>query len=217
MSMPIDLRLLTLTQWLSPAFPVGAFAYSHGLETAVRAGWVSDRQSLFDWLQGVLEHGSGQADAAWLSLAYRADEAAAVLALNAQARAFAAAAERIRESERQGAAFARVASEIWGMDLPDLMLPIALGRAARLEGLEPEAVTTLYLQAFLSNLISAAQRLMPLGQTAAQGVLADLNPLCLAVAKRASTMQAEDISSTAFLSDIAAMQHETLEPRLFQS
>lgn len=215
--MPTDLRLLTLTQWLSPSFPVGSFAYSHGLEAAVAAGWVDDADSLLAWLTDVLEHGTGKSDAAWISLAYRAADLDAVVALDAEARAFAASAERLREGDRQGRAFARVVSDVWGFDIPPLLLPVALGHAAKVEGLDPAAVTALYLQAFLGNLVSAAQRLMPLGQTAAQGALAQLNTKILTVAETARDLEIVDIASSGFLSDIAAMKHETLEPRLFQS
>lgn len=215
--MPIDPRLLTLTQWLSPAFPVGAFAYSHGLETAVAEGRVQDGDGLFDWLRDVLEDGSGLSDAIWIRATFEAPDRAQVDHLDARARAFAPAAERLREAERQGTAFARVAGHVWDLDLGAWLLPVAMGRAAHLAELEPEAVTVLYLQAFTCNLVAAAQRLMPLGQTEAQQVLARLNPVCLAVATHAATLGPDDIYSNAFLSDIAAMRHETLQPRLFQS
>ena len=102
-----DARLLTLAQWLSPAYPVGGFAYSHGLESAVRAGWIADADGLRGWLADVLEHGSGRTDAIWLHLAHGCHDDAALLALDAQARAFGPARERLREGTRQGAAFAR--------------------------------------------------------------------------------------------------------------
>ncbi len=216
-AMRIDAKLLTLTQWLSPAYPVGAFAYSHGLEQAVHSKWVNDGHTLCDWLTDVAEHGAGHADAIWVRLAYDCDTAEDVTLLNAEVRAFASSLERVREAERQGQAFARVTSDVWNMELPTLMFPVALGRAARLADLPIDAVITLYLQAFLGNLVSAAQRLMPLGQTAAQTVMSRLNTVCLETTKTTQGKTIDDVSSTAFLSDIAAMRHETLQPRIFQS
>lgn len=213
--MPIDPRLLTLTQWLSPAYPVGAFAYSHGLESAVRAGWVHDAETLEAWLRDVLEQGSGRADALWIWLAWRGDRPDAEL--DALARAWQPARERLREGGRQGAAFARVTGEVWRLDLPPMLLSIALGAAARQMEMEAGPVAGLYLQAFAGNLVSAAQRLMPLGQTEAQGVLSRLTPLCAEIAEAAGGMDLDDMVSNAFLSDVAAMKHETLAPRLFQS
>ncbi|CUH75335.1 urease accessory protein UreF [Tropicibacter naphthalenivorans] len=210
-TMPIDANLLTLTQWLSPAYPVGAFAYSHGLEAAVAQAWVSDEASLQAWLTDIVTQGSGHTDAVWIWRAFEAEDVAEVDAL---ARAYQPSAERLREAERQGMAFARTTRDVWGLDLPDLLLPVALGRAARLKGMDPSAVTALYLHSFSSNLVSAAQRLMPLGQTRGQAVLAALTPICTQTAEAA---QGAEPFSNAFLSDIAAMQHETLEPRLFQS
>ncbi|WP_246594596.1 MULTISPECIES: urease accessory protein UreF [Roseobacteraceae] len=213
--MPIDPRLLTLTQWLSPAYPVGGFAYSHGLESAVRAGWVTDAGSLRDWLEDILTEGSGKADALWIRLAWHGETPAAEL--DALARAWQPARERLREADRQGAAFARVTAEVWRLDLPPMLLPVALGTAARQMGMAVEEVAALYLQSFAGNLVSAAQRLMPLGQTAAQAVLAELAPVCARVAADTEAQTLDDMVSCAFLSDVAAMKHETLEPRLFQS
>lgn len=213
----INPGLLTLAQWLSPAYPLGAFAYSHGIETAIRAGWVATAADLEGWLGDLMRDGSGRADAIWLSLAFRAGTEAELLELETRARAFAAAAERLREGERQGAAFARTTAAVWGLDLPPLLLPLAVGRAARLMALDPGATCALYLQSFLSNLTSAAVRLVPLGQTEGQQVLANLAPLCTRIAAEAAGARWEDVYSNAFLSDIAAMTHETLTPRLFQS
>lgn len=215
--MHTDARLLTLAQWLSPAYPLGAFAYSHGLESAVRAGWIADAEGLRAWLRDVLEHGTGRADAIWLHLAHGCTDTEALQDLDAQARAFAPAQERLREGARQGAAFARTTAAVWQIELPELLLPLALGRAARLMEMPPAPVAALYLHSFAGNLTSAAQRLMPLGQTAAQTVLAELTPLCTAVAEAAAGAGIDDIASAAFLSDVAAMKHETLEPRIFQS
>ncbi len=212
-----DTHLLTLAQWLSPAYPLGAFAYSHGLESAVEAGWIADAEGLRLWLGDLLTQGSGRADAIWLHLAHASPDDADLWALDDLARAFSPALERLREGERQGAAFARTTAEIWDLDLPVLLLPLALGRAARLLGMEPVPVAALYLHSFAGNLVASAQRLMPLGQTAAQAVLADLTPLCTTVAAEAEGVPATEIASSAFLSDVAAMKHETLEPRIFQS
>lgn len=205
--MPIDPRLLTLTQWLSPNYPVGSFAYSHGIESAIADGQITDAASLEVWLSDLLACGSLQADVAFL---HRAFDAPDIIALNNEARAFAASAERLREAERQGAAFAKVTREVWDIELPDLLLPIALGHAAQMVGIDADALCAIYRQSTLSNLIAAAQRLMPLGQTDAQMILSHLTPLCMAKAPGTPY-------SNTFLSDIAAMRHETLSPRIFQS
>lgn len=215
--MTIDAKLLILTQWLSPGYPVGAFTWSHGLEAAIRAGWIGDACGLQNWLRDILEHGSGRADAIWITLAYHAQDATALEQIDASARAFAPARERLREAERQGAAFIRVTHGVWKIDIAESLLPVALGQAARALDLPLESVIALYLQSFAGNLVSAAQRLMPLGQTEAQSALSALAPLCLAVARSVRHATADDICSNAFLSDIAAINHETLEPRLFQS
>ena len=215
-AMPIDRDLITLMQWLSPSFPIGAFAYSHGVETAVTEHWVHDGPSLHAWLRGVLRDGSGRSDAIWLRLGHGAADCDLVQ-LDAEARAYAPARERRLEAERQGAAFVNTVNAVWQMDLPSCILPLAVGAASRRQGIDLEAVVPLYLHSFASNLIAAAQRLMPLGQTEAQGVLAGLQGDIEAVAFKTRDAGIEDVESHAFLSDIAAMRHEGLEPRLFQS
>jgi len=214
--MPTDPKLLWLTQWLSPAYPLGAFAWSHGLEAAIRDGWVTGEAGLRDWLGDLLRDGSGRMDAQWIVQAHRAPDSETLAEIDASARAFAPAAERLREGLAQGAAFARVTGEVWALDLPQAPLPVVLGRATRLLGMEAEPVAALFLHGFAGNLVLAAQRLMPLGQTAAQRVLSDLAPLCAEIAGEA-VADPDDVWSNAFLSDVAAMRHETLQPRLFQS
>ena len=205
--------LLTLAQWLSPAFPVGAFAYSHGVETAVREGRVADADGLAAWLRDVMAHGSGRSDVVLLSLAYREDAAE----VDKVARAFQPSAERLREAEQLGAAFARTVRDVWGLDVPDLLYPVAVGRAAALKALPLQDTAALYAQGFLANLVSAAVRLVPLGQTEGQAVLAGLASECEALGQAAPDFTEDDLANAAFLSDIAAMRHEVLQPRSFQS
>lgn len=212
MTMPTDAHLLTLTQWLSPAYPLGSFAYSHGLESAVAEGWVKDAEGVHDWLEDLLTEGSGRMDAHWITQAHSAPVNDALADINAEARAFTPAYERLRETERQGTAFARVTAEVWGLDIPESVFPVALGRAAGLMGIDCIAVKTLYLQSFVSNLVAVSQRLLPLGQTGAQAILARLSLVCQTVA-----LDDSPFYSNAFLSDIAAMSHETQTHRLFQS
>ncbi len=217
MATATDLDLLTLTQWLSPAYPVGSFAYSHGLERLVQSGAVHDAASLRDWLHDVLEHGAGWSDALFLTAAWRAKSELAVAELDDMARAFAGPFERRFETAQQGAAFCGVTAAVWGIELTELTYPIAIGCAARHAGLPVEPTARLYLHAFISNLVSAAQRLMPLGQTAAQGVVRDMATLCANRAHAAVQADLSALSGTAFLAEIAAMQHETQQPRIFRT
>jgi urease accessory protein len=212
--MPTDPRLLTLTQWLSPAFPVGAFAYSHGVEQAIRDGWIANPGDLQDWLVACLNKGSGRSDAICLRAAFASSDPQSV---DRTARAFAASSERIAEAEKQGAAFIRTVNTVWGYDLPPLLLCVAVGASTARAELDPDDATALYLQAFTSNLVSAAMRLMPLGQSDGQAVLAALQDEVIRIAAATRDATLDDLFSTTFLSDIAAMRHETLQPRLFQS
>ncbi len=209
--------ILTLAQWLSPAFPVGAFAYSHGLEAAVQAGWVTSGADLAEWLEDVIANGSGRNDCILLRAAYDAEGSEALAEVNAMARAVAASSERQLEQVLQGAAFCKTTGAIWGGEGIEYLYPVAVGAAAAKLRIDVRLTAAMYLHAITSNLISAAQRLMPLGQTEGQAVLYALAPLCEKTAKAAMTLTCDDLQSTAFLSDIAAMRHETQQPRIFRS
>lgn len=214
--MPTD-PVLILSQWFSPAYPLGSFAYSHGIETAIQDERITSAQSLEVWLRDVLEHGTGHMDAIFVQAAYACEDAAAVHALDAQARAFAPGAERLMESVQQGDAFARTTQAVWRAELPPLTFPVAVGYAARALDLPVQLTATLYLQAFISNLVSCAVRLVPLGQTEGQSVLHHLSPLCAEVSARAGEEGLDGLMSAAFASDIAAMRHETLNHRIFRT
>ena len=207
--------LLALTQWLSPAFPVGAFAWSHGLEAAIASGQVRDAAALGDWLADILRFGAGPVDAALLVLAMTGAAPLPELALLAEA--LAPARERRDETLAQGAAFVRTVNAVTGRDLPAMALPVAVGAAAAGLSLAPETVAALYLQGFASNLVTVAVRFVPLGQTEGQAVLARLQPVIAAVAARAVAEGAHAIGSAAFGADLAAMTHEEMEVRLFRS
>ena len=209
--------LLTLAQWLSPAFPVGAFAYSHGLETAIQSGVVANPEELQIWLSDLLHHGSGRNDCILLRAAYNSADRADLAHVNATALSFAASAERRMETELQGDAFCQTTAAIWGGEPSGLAYPVAVGAAAARLNLDLNLTAGLYLQAFTSNLVSAAVRLVPLGQTAGQAVLAALTPVCTELAMETEHRTLDDLHSSAFLSDIAAMTHETLQPRIFRS
>lgn len=204
-------HLLTLTQWMSPAYPVGSFAWSHGLENAVARGQVRDAASLQDWLAVVLEQGSGRSDALLLCAAHRGEDVAELAAALAPSR------ERLMETMQQGAAFAAITRAVWGLDLRDAAYPVVVGRAAGMMGLPVVATAQVYLFSFASALTQAAQRLMPLGQTKGQQVLAALASLCQALGEVAASLGVDDIGASGFAIDIASMRHEVQEPRIFRS
>ena len=208
--------LLTLAQWLSPAYPTGAFAWSHGLESATAERLVTEAASLERWIADLLAHGSGRTDAILLGEAFRADPAA-LRDLDDLALALAPSSERLAATREQGAAFAAVTRAVWGFDLPDMALPLVVGHAAALASVPLRPVVQLYLQGLASAQVQAALRLMPLGQTAGQVILHRLSPLCARVAEESLSLTSEDIGTCTMCLDLAAMRHETLSSRIFRS
>lgn len=205
--------ILTLANWLSPAFPVGAFAYSHGLETAIASGQLTDSATASDWIESCLSYGAARTDAIFLIHALRGDDAEE---LDDLAQALAPSKERLLETVAQGTAFAETAA-VWGGDATPRAYPVAVGLAAREAGCPERATVALFLQAFVSNLVSACIRLVPIGQVEGQRIIARLQPVVEAVAEEALTASLDDIGGCALNADIASMRHETQSVRLFRS
>lgn len=203
-----------LAAWFSPAYPVGAYSYSHGLEWAVEAGDVTGRAGLGAWVADLLAHGAGRTDAILLAHAHRADDPAPLAELAA---ALAPSAERHLETTAQGAAFARTTAAVWAVPIPPMAYPVAVGHAARVLSLPLALTATLYLQAFAANIVSAGLRLIPLGQTDGQRIIAGVLPLAARIAASAETASLDDIGGVAFRADLAAMRHETQYTRLYRS
>ena len=211
----MTLALLSLTQILSPAFPTGAYAYSHGLETVIAQGVVRDADGFAAWLADILEHGTGWQDAVLMAAALRDD--ADLDSLDALARALAPCAERLQESVEQGAALARVHGAIHDANHTARPWPLAVAEAAKPLGLPVETIIALALQAFAGNLCTIATRHVPLGQTQGQAILAAMAPRIEALAKRAAASTLADLGSGVWAAEIAAMQHETQNVRIFRT
>ncbi len=215
MATSIDLH--RLVSWFSPAFPIGAFSYSHGLEAAIANGDVTDGSTLKSWLMHLLRHGSGWNDCLLIVSAYNADNEAEIQELRDLANALAAGKERQLESCLQGDAFAKTVSAVSTYKFEGGPLPIVVGHVAKAHDIDLAELLPVYLHAFLSNLISAATRIMALGQIEAQQILAELFPKIDEVALDALNASIEHIGGASFLADLASMQHETLQPRQFRT
>jgi urease accessory protein len=221
--------LYRLMAWLSPAYPVGAFSYSGGLEWAVEAGDIRDAKTLRQWLSVMLGEGGGFCDAVFFVHAHGATmqhDDGALVAVAELAAAFAPSKERHLETTAQGRAFVQVTAAAWPCAALDrlstiydgvLAFPVAVAIATAGHGLALEASVQAYLQAVAANLISAAVRLVPLGQTDGQRVLAGLQPVIQAAAERALATPLDEVGSAAFRADLASMRHETQYTRLFRS
>ena len=214
MHTPTDSKLITVMQWLSPAFPIGGFAYSHGLEWAINKGHVSNRKELKKWISDLLEYGSLKNDAILIKLVLQGSDPKEI---NELALALCSASERLSETQLQGGAFCKIMREVWSVEMDELTLPIALALAAKNENIDQNLVVPAYLHSFCSNLISVAMRLIPIGQTDGQKTLRELSPLISDSVRAVAKSNKDDLGSACFLSDVSAMQHEYLQPRVFKT
>ncbi|MDP3544662.1 MAG: urease accessory UreF family protein [Phreatobacter sp.] len=221
--------LYRLLAWMSPAYPVGAFSYSHGLEWAVETGDITSLGSLVDWLTVVLREGSGLADATFCAHAHRAvatADGAALTEVSELALAFQPSKERRLETTAQGNAFMAATEAAWPAaalalvraSWPDAVAyPVAVGAATAAHGIDEATALHAFLHAVAANLISAAVRLVPLGQTDGQRALAAMEQVVTDTAAAARALTLDAIGGHALRSDLASMRHETQYTRLFRS
>jgi urease accessory protein len=221
--------LYRLMAWLSPAYPTGAFSYSSGIEWAVEAGDINDAETLRQWLTVMLSEGGGFCDAVFFAHAHRAiadGDDAALRAVAELAAAFMPSKERFLETTAQGRAFLDVTQAAWpspalarfaGVWNGPVALPVAVGAACAGHGIALDPALHAFLHALAANWISAGVRLIPLGQTDGQRVLAALEHVVSAAAARALQTPLDELGSAAFRADLASMRHETQYTRLFRS
>ena len=215
---------LALFAWLSPGFPVGAFAYSHGLEAAVESGDVHDRATCAAWIDDLVAVGSIRSDCVLLAAAWGAADP---LRVNDLALALAPSRERHLETSSQGTAFLAAVAAAWPAPAlvrfveqvadGDTAYPVAIGVAAAAHDLPLRETLAAFALAAVSTLVSAVLRLGPIGQSEAQAIIAGLCPTLGMLADWAATSTLADLGGAAWRADIASMRHETQYSRLFRS
>ena len=221
--------LYRLMSWLSPAYPVGAFSYSSGLEWAVEAGDINDADTLKGWLRALIACGGGFCDGVFFVHAHaavRAQDDNMLSTVAELASAFAPSAERQLETTAQGRAFIDTTLAAWPCTAlktlrcvwpNSIAYPVAVAVAAAGHGIAVAPALHAYLHAVTANLVSAGVRLVPLGQTDGQRVVAALAPVIADTATRALATPLDDVGAAVFRADIASMRHETQYTRLFRS
>jgi urease accessory protein len=226
--------LFDLMSWMSPAWPIGAFAHSGGLEWAVEAGFLTDRASTTDWIVDLIAHGPAHNDMVLFVHAWRAvqtDDRERLMEIADLGAASQTSHERRLEATAQGAAFRRIALDAtppsaFGrlmecIDPDDLVYPVAAATLFACHGIALKPAATAYLHGLAANLVSAAQRLVPLGQTDGQRVMLALRPAIVAAAAQAADLPDEDpflaMESACLMADLGSMAHETQYTRLFRT
>lgn len=226
------LALLRQQTWLSPAFPTGAYSYSHGLEWAVEAGQIHDRESLVDWLETDLRYGSVRNEAIFFHESWRAaseHNTGRLIKVAELATVFRSTSEFALESVQQGIACLATLRQVWYDGLLDWLsetlrkvnlwpaFAVVLGVRAATQGVPVTLALPAFLQSFIANLVNAGVRLLPLGQTDGQRALAQLEVPVLDVSEQTKLATLDDLGSAAFMVDLSSMAHETQYTRLFRS
>lgn len=224
--------LLRLQSWLSPAFPTGAYSYSHGLERAVEAGFVTDRKSLVDWLDADLQYGSGRNEAIFFHQGWHCamkHDRKRLFEVAQLAAVFRGTSEFSLESSQQAIACLITLRQVWPDSLLNWLsetlrqhkiqpaLGVVLGVRSATQAIPASMALPAYLQSYMANLVIAGVRLIPLGQTDGQLAIAELEQAILAASVDAESATIDDLGSAAFMVDLASMEHETQYTRLFRS
>jgi urease accessory protein len=226
------LALLRLQSWLSPAFPSGSYSYSHGIEWAVEAGYIDDRETFVNWLESDLRYGSGRNEAIFFIEAWRSaadNDLVKLFEIAELACAFRGTSEFALESSQQGMGCLWTLRRVWPDELLDQLsellskqnlspaLAVVHGVASAKQGLPANLALPAFLQSYVANLVTAGVRLVPLGQTDGQRAIASLEQVVLAATDEAMGATVDDLGSAAFMVDLASMRHETQYTRLFRS
>ena len=217
--------LLRLMVWLSPAFPVGGFSFSHGLEWVVEQGEAADAGSLAAWVEDVLQYGAGRSDTILLAETWRAvakGDGERLTEVAELAAALTPSAERRLETLTQGTAFLGAVRAVWPHERLDALgeevaFPVAVGACAAAHAVPLLPTAAAFCQAFAATLVSAGVRLIPLGQTDGLRVLAQVQPSIPGLVGKALDANLDDVGGATIAADIASMRHETQYTRLFRS
>jgi len=221
--------LYQLMSLMSPSYPIGAYTYSHGVEYAVEAGLVLNADDLVLWLKDIVQFGGARTDAILLVEAYRAFQSkdqAAILEIAELGYATRSTREFELETTAQGRAFVDVTQKVRPSSSLDLLLkewegpivyPIAVAAIAADNEIALVDVLTAYLHGFVSNIVSAAVRIIPLGQTDGQKSIAALEDICSEQVQGALSLTINDIGTATLMMDWCSSQHETQYTRLFRS
>jgi urease accessory protein len=226
------LALLRQQSWLSPAFPSGSYSYSHGIEWAVEAGHIHDRESLVDWLEADLRYGSLRNEAIFFSVAWQAtidEDHERLFDIAELAAAYRGTSEFALESSQQATAYITTLRAVWSDRLLDHLsdmlrerrispaLAVVLGIRSARQDIAAGLALPAFLQSNIANLVSAGVRLVPLGQTDGQLAIAELEEAVLAASAEANQSSIDDLGSAGFMVDLSSMGHETQYTRLFRS
>jgi urease accessory protein len=218
--------LLRLLHLASPGLPVGAFAYSQGLEPAVQAGWVHDEASAAAWIAGLLEHGLGGLEVPLfrrLSRAWNDRDGREIARWNELLHASRATQELQAEDRRLGASLARVLTtlgipeaEPWAIH-PRVTQVNLFALACSSWRVPLEAAAAALLFGWSENQVAAAVRLVPLGQSAGLRILSRLGGRIPAVVAVGLALTDSQIGQGAPGLALASAWHETQYTRIFRS
>jgi urease accessory protein len=222
-----DSHFLHILQLASSALPVGAYSYSEGLETLVENGVVANQATLQQWLEDELKYGAIRLEAAVMVRAMQAATIGDMEALHYW-NLWLSAARETQELRNSSWQMGRSLIQLLGKIQPQIQpftdavgnpsnYAIAFGIAAAHWQIDISAALLAYLHSWATNLITAGVKIIPLGQTAGQELLLQLQPLISHTGIEIISLKDDEIACCSWGLSLASMQHETQYTRLFRS
>jgi urease accessory protein len=222
-----DKNILCLLQLASPALPVGAYSYSEGLETLVENNIINNQECLLHWLQAELRYGAIRLEAAVMLRAYNCVKMGDLEALS-RWNMWLSAVRETEELRNSSLQMGRSLIQLFGKLQPEIKpladavgnscnYAIAFGIAAAYWDINIQAAVLGYLHSWVNNLITAGVKLIPLGQTAGQQLLLNLQPLISDATASILSLEDDNLSCCSWGLSLASMAHETQYTRLFRS
>ena len=223
-----DLALLNLVNLVSPALPIGCYAWSQGLESAVERDWVSDEEGLLNWLLGLLEHSLCRLDVPMVQRCHRAwagNDRASFLDWNERTLASRETQELRQEDAQTGTALIKLLSQLPSPERDSvsllakrhISLPAAFAVTGVCWSLHAKETALAFLWSWAENQVAAGIKLIPVGQTAGQRVLQQLKPAIANGLAEGLALSDEEIGSGLPGLALASSIHETQYSRLFRS
>lgn len=220
-------QLLQLLQLASPLLPVGGYSYSEGLESLILEGKIGDRSTLQSWIDRELYSGAIRIETAIMDRAYQACSQLNSERLNHWNNWLTAAreTEELRlQSWQMGGSLIKLAIELTpsiqdSIDSIDYPCHYALsfGITAQSWQIDRHLAIIAYLHSWVTNQIGVGVKSIPLGQTAGQQILWQLQDSIDLLSQTILNLDDEDLYACSWGSSLASMQHETLYSRLFRS
>jgi len=202
--------LQILQIWFSSSFPVGSYAYSHGIEALIDKKRIKDKDNVKEFLDALLFYGTLRNDYIFLKSIYKGEEINDIILASASSK------ERHIEMIDMGNSFRKIMKDSWQLKLKDnTSFVYCVGKAALHFNIKFDDLIKFYLQSYISNLINVCVKHIPISQKDGQTLNVIFIDQIQKFLDQSKQLTLNDIGTTFFIGDIFAIKHENLDSRIY--